>query len=82
MGSSPSRKIQLLAIAHLVEGKLFQVLKVHLGIGRIRGLRDIEMAIYCLVMYFVKIWVKDLVLDNCNKKNCKFTYFCIKYTFW
>ena len=34
--------------------KLFQVLKVHLGMGRIRGLRDKEMAIYGLVMYFCK----------------------------
>ena len=35
------------------------------------------MAIYGLVMYFVKIWVKDPVLDN-----CKLTLFCIKYTFF
>ena len=34
--------------------------------GRIRGLRDEEMAINVLVMYFVKIWVKDLVLNNCK----------------
>ena len=34
--------------------KLFQVLKVHLGMGRIRGLRDEEMAICGLVMYFCK----------------------------
>ena len=68
--------IQLLGIAHPVEGKLFQVPKVHLGMGRIRGLRDEEMAIYGLVMYFVKIWVKDPVLGN-----CKLTPFCIKYTF-
>ena len=34
------------------------------------------MVIYGLVMYFVKIWVKDPVLDN-----CKLTHFCIKYTF-
>ena len=59
------------------EGKLFQVPKVHLGMGRIRGLRDEEMAIYGLVMYFVKIWVKDPVLDN-----CKLTPFCINYTFF
>ena len=64
MGSSPSKKIQLLGIAHPIEGKLFQVLKVHLGMGLIRGLRDEEMAIYGLVMYFIKIWVKDPVLDN------------------
>ena len=46
--------IPLLGIAHLVEGKLFQVPKVHLGMGRIRGLRDEEMTIYGLVMYFEK----------------------------
>ena len=55
MGSNPCRIIPLLGIAHPVEGKLFQVLKVHLGMGRIQGLRDEEMAIYGLVMYIVKI---------------------------
>ena len=62
MGSNPCRIIPLLGIAHLVEGSLFQVPKVHLGMGHIQGLRDEEMAIYGLIMYFVKIWVKDLVL--------------------
>ena len=64
MGSNPCRIIPLLGIAHPVKGKLFKVPKVHLGMGRIRGLRDEEMAIYGFVMYFVKIWVKDPVLDN------------------
>ena len=54
MGSNPCRKIPLLGIAHPVEGKLFQVLKVHLGMGLIRGLRDEEMAICGFVMYFCK----------------------------
>ena len=54
MGSNPCRIIPLLGIAHPVEGKLFQVLKVHLGMGRIRGLGDEEMAICGLVMYFCK----------------------------
>ena len=76
MGSNPCRIIPLLGIAHPVEGKLFQVPNVHLGMGRIQGLRDEEMAIYGFVMYFVKIWVKDPVLDN-----SKLTPFCIKYTF-
>ena len=76
MESNPCRIIPLLGIAHPVEGKLFQVPKVHPGMGRIRGLRDKEMAIYGLVMYFVKIWVKEPVLDN-----FKLTPFCIKYTF-
>ena len=76
MGSNPCRRVSLLGIAHPVEGKLFHVPKVHLGMGCIRGLRDKEMAIYGLIMYFVKIWVKDPVLDN-----CKLTHFCIKYTF-
>ena len=62
MGSNPCRRLSLLGIAHPVEGSLFQVPKVHLGMGRIQGLRDEEMAIYGLVMYFVKIWVKDLIL--------------------
>ena len=64
MGSNPCRIIPLLGIAHLVEGKLFQILKVHLGMGRIRGLRNEEVTICGLVMYFVKIWVKDPILDN------------------
>ena len=64
MGSNPCRIIPLLGIAYPVEGKLFQVPKVHLRMGSIRGLRDEEMVIYGLVMYFVKIWVKDQVLDN------------------
>ena len=76
MVSNPCRIIQLLGIVHPVEGKLFQVSKVHLGMGRIRGLKDEEMTIYGLVMFFVKIWVKDPVLDN-----YKLTPFCIKYTF-
>ena len=54
MGSNPGRIIPLLGIAHPVEGKLFQVLQVHLGMGCIRGLRDKEMAICGLVMYFCK----------------------------
>ena len=66
MGSNPCRIIPLLGIAHPVEGKLFQVPKVHLGMGRIRGVRDEEIDIYGLVMYFVKIWVKNPVLDNCK----------------
>ena len=55
MGSNPCRIIPLLGFAHPIEGKkLFQVLKVHLGMGRIRDLRDEEMAICGLVMYFCK----------------------------
>ena len=54
MGSNPCRRLSLLGIAHPVEGKLFLVPKVYLGMGRIRGLRDEEMAINGLVMYFVK----------------------------
>ena len=54
MGSNPCRIILPLGIAHPIEGKLFQVLKVLLEMVRIRGLRDEEMAIYGLVMYFVK----------------------------
>ena len=76
MGSNPCRIIQLLGIAHPVKGKLFQVPNVYFGMGSIQGLRDEEMAIYGLVMYFVKIWVKDSILDN-----CKLTHMCIKYTF-
>ena len=69
MESNPCRRLSLLGIAHLVEGKLFQVPKVHLGMGLIRGLRDEEMAINGLVMYFVKIWVKDPILDNLQLKK-------------
>ena len=53
MGSNPCRIIPLLGIPYPVEGKLFQVLEVHLGIGRIRGLRDEEMAKCRLVMFFL-----------------------------
>ena len=62
MGSNSCRIIPLLGIAHPVEGKLFQVPKVHLGMGCIQVLRDEEMVIYGLVMYFIKIRVKDPVL--------------------
>ena len=62
MGSNSCRIIPLLGIAHPVEGKLFQVPKVHLGMGYIQVLRDEEIVIYGLVMYFVKIRVKDPVL--------------------
>ena len=54
-------------------GKIISGTEGSPGDGRIRGLIDKEMAIYGLVMYFVKIWVKDPVLDN-----CKLTPFCIK----
>ena len=54
MESNPCKGIQLLGIAHPVEGKLFQVLKVHQGMGRIRGLRDEEMGICGFIMYFCK----------------------------
>ena len=54
MGSNPCRRLSLLGIAHSVEGNLFQVLKVHLGMRHIRGLRDEEMAIGGLVIYFYK----------------------------
>ena len=55
MGSSPCRIIPILGIAHPVEGKLFQVLKVHLGMGCIRGLSDEEMAYMALLCIFIKI---------------------------
>ena len=54
MGSNTCRRIQLLGIAHPVEGKLFQELKAHQGMERIRGVRDEEMAICGLIMYFCK----------------------------
>ena len=64
MGSNPCRGSSPLGIAHPVEEKKIQVLKVHLGMGCIRGLRGEEMAKYGLVMYFIKIWVKDPTLNN------------------
>ena len=54
MGSNPRGILSLLALLTLSREKLFQVLKVHLGMGRIRGLRDEETTIYGLVMYFCK----------------------------
>ena len=47
----------------------FQVLKVHPGMGHIRGLRGEEMARFSLILCFVKIWVEDPVLIICNKKK-------------
>ena len=55
MRSNPCRKISLLGIAHPVEGKkIISGTEGHLGMGRIRGLRDKEMTIYGIVMYFLK----------------------------
>ena len=50
VGSKPCRIIPLWVLLTLSRENLFQVLKVHMGMGRIRGLRDKEMAIYGLVM--------------------------------
>ena len=54
MGSNPCRIIPLLGIAHPAEGKIISGTEVHLGMGCIRGLRDEEMAICGLVIYFCK----------------------------
>ena len=55
MRSNPCRKISLLGIAHPVEGKkIILGTEGHLGMGRIQGLTDEEMAIYGIVMYFFK----------------------------
>ena len=64
MGSNHVGKFHYWALFTLSREKLFQVLKVHLGMGCVRGLRDEEMAICGLVMYFCKNLVKDPVLDN------------------
>ena len=61
MRSNPCRGIQLLGIAHPVEGKLFQVLKAQQGMGLIRGLKDEEIAIFGFIMYFCK---------NLGKRPC------------
>ena len=61
MGSNPCRGIQLLGIAHPVEGKLFQLLKAHQGMGRLEMKRWPHVALLCI---FVKVWVKDPVFDN------------------
>ena len=44
----------------------FQVLKVHLGMECIRGLRGEEMARLALFLYCVKIWVEDPNFVICN----------------
>ena len=54
MGSNPYRKIKLLAIAHPIMGITIQVLKVHLGMGCIRGLRGEEMDRFGLIFVFCK----------------------------
>ena len=55
MGSNPCREIPLLGVAHPVEGiYLFQVLKVHPRMGRIRDRRGEELAKLALFPYFVK----------------------------
>ena len=41
--------------------KKFQVLKIRLGMERIRGLSGKENAKYGLVLVFCKFWVEDLI---------------------
>ena len=69
MGSNPSKKIPLLGIAYPVKGKTISGTEDAPGMGRIRGLKGEEMTICGLIMYFVKIWAKDPVLDNLYSKQ-------------
>ena len=73
MRSNLSRKIPLPGIAHPVEEiYLFQVPKTHLGMGRIRGFRDEEMATCSLIMSSCKNMGKRpssgkfVIKTNCN----------------
>ena len=59
MGSSPSRRIPLLGIAHPVAGKHFQVLGVLRARGHIQDPSEEEKARFCLVLVFRKLWEEN-----------------------
>ena len=52
-------KFHYWALLTLSREYIFQVLKTHLGMGRIRGLRNEEMAKLALSCVFVKFWARD-----------------------
>ena len=69
MGSSPSRRIHLLSIAHPVVGKYFQVLELHRGMKHIQELsceKGQNLALLC----FVKLWAENPVFVYVNEKFC------------
>ena len=55
-------KFHYWALLTLSREYIFQVPKMHLGMGRIRGLRSEEMAKLALSCIFVKFWTRDPVL--------------------
>ena len=62
MGSSLSRKIQILGIAQPLWEKQFQVLKVYRATKLIQDLSDEGKAKFSLVFGLCKLWVKTLFL--------------------
>ena len=61
MGSNPCRWKSTTGHCSPRCGKKFQVLKVRLGMERIRGLNGEEKARYGLVLVICKFWVEDPV---------------------
>ena len=64
MGSNPSRKISLLGIAHPVEGKTISSTEDKPGWDASGALEAKKWPHVALLCTFVKIWARDLVLDN------------------
>ena len=61
MGSNPCRRNSTTGHYSPSRGKKFQVLKIRMGIERIRGLSGEEKVRYGLVLVFCKFWVEDPV---------------------
>ena len=70
MGSNPCRIIPLLGIAHPVEGKIILGTEgssrdgTHSRSWRRRNGHVCPCYVFFFSFFFVKIWVKDSVLDN------------------
>ena len=66
MGSSPSRKIQLLGIVHPLWENNFKYLRYTGGRSSSETLVDEERSIW-LCLYFVKNWVVNTVFVECTE---------------
>ena len=64
MGSNPSRKISLLGITHPVKGKTISGTEDAPGHYSSEALEAKKWSYVALLCIFIKIWAKDLVLDN------------------
>ena len=70
MGSSPCRRIHLLAIAHPVVGKYFQVLKVHKEPKHIKDLSVKKKAKLWFIFWFCNILDRISNFVYVHKKFC------------